>query len=243
MKFLPLLRVRTIRAADATAPLLRELWELRRELIDVQPGVALDDDYASFCSFFAGPDARISLIVSRAGRIEGFLGWHVRALRVAGRRHAIIDSDYFFVRVALRGHVVMTALALHCFAGALLHAQALRLSIAGHGYPASVLSGARFASRVCFPGDPGLADWERAAMAHFVSRFCGASYDPERGLVRMRTLPHPPPRRSRSPALRSLLARFESYNPRWSEGYGLPYLIHIDLGSIAAGGLHFLRRD
>ena len=213
------------------------LCELRKALIHVQPEVAPEDDYASFRSFFTGETARVTLICARDGAIEGFLGWHVRALDLPASRVAVIDSDYYFVKPSLRGHLVLTEVALGCYIRAALHARCRRVVIVGHGYPASVLSGGRFSQRVRFLQDPDLQPWERDAMHHFAERFCGASFNRGRGIVRMRTRPVEPRRVPRSPIARDTLARFETYNPDWERGYGLPYIVHMSPGSIARGAL------
>jgi hypothetical protein len=239
MKLTPPLHIRSMRAGEAEERLFIELWTLRRSLIDMKPEVGDEADYAAFRSFFAGDEARISLICGRDSEICGFLGWHARPVEVPGARMVIIDSDYYFVQPSLRGHVVLVGLALDCYVrGAARHLRP-RAAIVGHGYPSSVLSGARFSDRVRFPRDEDVEPWEREAMRQFAERYCGESYDRERCLVRMRTIPAEPRRLPRSPGARDLLARFERHDPRWAEGWGLPYIIHLSPGSIARGALRF----
>lgn len=237
MRIFPPLRVSTIRASQADEALFRALCALRRTLVRIQPGVDLEADYASFRSFFRGDSARLTLIRSTRGEIEGYLGWHVRTLSTPEGRVGVIDSDYYFVKPELRGHVALSKVALTCFLHAALHSQSGRVVIVGHGYPASVLSGLRFSERVRFPQDEDLRDWERDAMQHFAERFCGASFDRDRAVIRMRTTPVEGRRVPGSHAARSAFARFERYNPDWLRGFGLPYLIHLSPGSIARGAV------
>lgn len=239
MKFRPHLHIRHVHARDEGEPLFIELWELRRRLITVKPETTMEADYSAFRSFFTGADAQISLICARDGAIQGFLGWHTRLLDVPGGRMVIIDSDYFFVKASLRGHVVMAETALGCFVRSAAHYRQIRVAIVGHGYPSSVLSGARFSSRVRFPQDADVAAWEQEAMSQFCERYCGESFDRERGLVNMRTIPAEPRRTPRSAQAREVFARFESHNPRWPEGWGLPYVIHLSPKSIMHGALRF----
>jgi hypothetical protein len=235
LRFTPLLHLRVLRAEEADEALFVSLWQLRRSLVDLKPGVGDDEDFASFRSFFRGKEARISMIAERSGAIAGFLGWHVRLLRAPGAEVVIIDSDYYFVKPSLRGHVVLSGVILDCFARAAIRFGKARFAIAGHGYPASVLSGARFSDRVRFPKDSDLEPWELEAMHAFADRFCGESFDRQKGIVTMRTIPKEPRKPPRSAKGRELLARFESYDPHWPEGFGLPYLIHVSLGSIVKG--------
>jgi hypothetical protein len=233
------LRVRVVRASALAESTFVRLWQLRGELIDVEAG----DDYAAFRSFFVGDEARVTLIFDRTSDegIRGFLGWHLRPLDTDTGRVAIIDSDYFFVESALRGHPVMLGVVMGCYLHAALAYRTRRAAIVGHGYPASVISGARFSARVRFLQDPDVAAWEHAAMLQFTERFCGSAFDQHAGLVRMRTRPRESSRTPRDVRARELLARFESYNPNWTQGFGLPYLIHVSPGQILAGALRIAR--
>jgi hypothetical protein len=213
------------------------LWKLRCSLIELKPDVKLDEDYASFRGFFSEPGARCSVLRDRDKTIHGFLGWYDRSTSVDGATVGVIDSDYFFMNPRYRGRPEMTHVALGPCARVALKHRARRVVIVGHGYPASVLSGSQFSSRVCFMQDGDVRPWERDAMRRFIDRFCPSSYDPRSGLVKMRTVPPRPARPPRSRGTRALLARFEQHNPRWTEGWGLPYLIHMTPGSIARGAL------
>jgi hypothetical protein len=185
----PRLRVRVVRASTATESLFIRLWQLRRELIELQADVPEHDDYASFRSFFIGDEARVTLIIDRKCLharvpglkcdecIRGFLGWHLRPLDTDAGRVGIIDSDYFFVETALRGHPVMLSVVIACYLHAAWAYRTGRVAIVGHGYPASVISG----------------------------------------------------------------ARFESYNPNWAQGWGLPYLIHVSPTEILVGALRIAK--
>jgi hypothetical protein len=239
MRFTPHLHIRDVRAGDAQESLFIELCTLRRSLIDLKPGVSDEADYAAFRSFFANEDARITLMCNTSGAIEGFLGWHMRPLDAPGVRVVVIDSDYFFMKASLRGHAVLTQTALNTYVRSAWRYRRAGAVIVGHGYPSSVLSGSRFSDRVRFLQDRDVAPWEREAMLHFVERYCGDSFDREPGLVQMRTIPAEPRRLPRSARARAVYARIERYNPHWTEGWGLPYVIHLSPASIAKGALRF----
>jgi hypothetical protein len=139
------------------------------------------------------------------------------------------------MKSSLRGHFMMSALAFDCYARGALEFKNPRVTIVGHGYPSSVLSGGKFSDRVRFLQDADATSWEREMMNSFVERFCPQSFDQDRGIVRMRTIPKESRKLPRSAKARETLARFEAYNPNWSAGFGLPYLIHYTPASIAMG--------
>lgn len=241
MKLTPILRLEVVRASALAESDFVELWQLRRRCIEVQAEVSDARDYAVFREFFAAADARVTRIVGLGGRVHGFLGWHLRAIEVAGMgRVAIVDSDYFFVEADLRGHVVMSGVALACYlAGALTH-RCARVVIVGHGYPSSVMSGARFSDRVVLLGERELEGWEREAMLHFAATHVGAGFEPASCRVRMRTRPFERRRVPRRASARALLDRYEAINPGWEAGVGLVYAIHLTPRSLLGGSLSLL---
>lgn len=237
MRITPWLHVRTLRAADADEALFRRLCALRRQLVHVQPDVDLAADYAAFRSFFDGDSARVTLIETGTGELQGYLGWHVRVQQGPQGRVGVIDSDYYFVKPEVRGHLVLAQVAMSTYLQAARLARSTRVVIVGHGYPASVLSGLRFSGRVRFPQDTDVDAFERGAMHRFARQFCGDAFDAERQLVKMRTTPAEGRREPRTPAARAVFSRFERYNAEWLRGFGLPYIIHLTPGSIARGAM------
>lgn len=242
MKLTPFLRLEVVRASALAESDFVGLWQLRRRCIEVQAEVPEARDYAVFREFFAAPDARVTRIVGLGGGVHGFLGWHLRAIEVADLgRLAIVDSDYFFVEPDLRGHVVMSGVALACYlAGALTH-RCARVVIVGHGYPSSVMSGARFSGRVVLLGEAELEVWERDAMLHFAATHVGEGFESATCRVRMRTRPLERRRVPRRASARALLDRYEALNPTWEAGFGLVYAIHLTPRSLLRGSLASLR--
>lgn len=242
MKINPFLYLRVVPTKDADESFLKTLWLLRQNLIDLKPGVTSESDFASFYDFFKTPDNWVTLIQSRDGTIRGFLGWRIRSTKVGNDRFVIIDSDYYFIEPAIRGHVILTPTVMSCYIAGVWQFKSFNAVIVGHGYPASVLSGARFSERTRFLQDADVEPWEREAMLQFAQRYCRSSFDPESGLVDMRTKPRESRQEPRTRKGREIFARYEKYNPNWTEGVGLPYLIHLAPKSILAGGLQLTKR-
>jgi hypothetical protein len=215
--------------------MLEELFELRRTLIDLRADVRIEDDFASFRLFLKGDGARVTLMRQTDGTIAGFLGWYAREASIPKGRIVAIDCDYFFMKSSFRGHFMMSALAFDCYARGARQFRNTRVAIVGHGYPASVLSGGRYSDRVRFLQDPDATSWEREMMYSFADRFCPQSFDRDKGIVRMRTVPKESRKVPRSAKAREILARYEAYNANWPDGFGLLYLIHYTPVSIGRG--------
>lgn len=242
MKFAPLLSLRVVPTDHADESFLKTLWLLRQKLIDLKPNVTSQSDFASFHDFFKTRDTWVTLIQAHEGTIRGFLGWRTRLMQFGNDRFVIIDSDYYFIERAIRGHVILTPMAMSCYLAGVWQFKSFRAVIVGHGYPSSVLSGARFSHRTRFLQDADIEPWEREAMLQFAQRYCRSSFDAKRGLVDMRTKPRESRQEPRTRKGQEILARYERYNPDWTEGVGLPYLIHLAPKSILAGGVQLTRR-
>lgn len=237
MRFTPWLNLQTFPASHVDESMYQQLCALRRTMIQLQPGVDLVADYVAFRGYFEGERAHVTVLRSRSGRLEGFLGWHVRVIQTPEGRVGVLDSDYYFLKPELRGHTILANVALGCYLKAAHVGRSGRVVIVGHGYPASVLSGLRFACRVSFLQDQGLLSWEREVMLHYATQFCAGSFDEHRQLVRMRTFPVEGRREPRTRAAKTAVSRFERYNPSWQAGVGLIYLLHWSPGSILRGAL------
>jgi hypothetical protein len=237
MRFTPRIHLDTLVAAQVDSAVLMELFELRRGLVDLRPDVRIEDDFESFRLFLTSDGAQVSLMRGSDDTIAGFLGWYAREVHIPDGRIVAVDCDYFFMKSSLRGHFMMSALAFDCYARGALAFRNPRVAIVGHGYPSSVLSGGKFSDRVRFLQDADATSWERKMMHSFVDRFCPQSFDQDKGIVRMRTIPKESRKLPHSTKSRETLARFEAYNPNWAAGFGLPYLIHYTPASIAMGTL------
>lgn len=237
MKLTPWLGIRHLRAADAKEPLFEELWRLRRSLINLKPEVTPEADYAAFRSYFADPDTQVQLYCTADGAIQGFFAWHLRPSEELSAPVAVADGEYYFVKPAFRDHIVKIRVAAECVARVVARCRRPRLVLVGVAYPTSCIAAARFSRRVRCPMDPDIEPWERRVLLRVTEELCGASFDQERGVVRMRTIPAEARRTPRSGLGRETLAWYESHNPRWTEGWGLPVMIHLSPGSVLQGAL------
>ncbi|HRI72820.1 MAG TPA: hypothetical protein PK156_51640, partial [Polyangium sp.] len=213
MRFTPRLHLDTLHGPEIDASLLAELYALRRDLIDLRPDVREEEDFASFQRFFTSDGARVTLMRQSNASIVGFLGWYAREVPISQGNRVAIDADYFFMKSSLRGHFMMSALAFDCYARGALEFKNPHVAIVGHGYPSSVISGGRFSDRVRFLQDADVTSWERDVMVAFAERFCAQSFDREKEIICMRTLPRESRRLPRVAKAREILARFEAYNP------------------------------
>jgi hypothetical protein len=234
VRFSPWLRTQRIRAAEAPEALLEELWRLRLSVIDLRPEVTREADYAAFRSFFDG-DVEILVHRTADGHAQGFYGWRADRIETPVGPRILVEMEYGFIKPAFRSHAAL----LMGLAGLVLRVTARHRSskcvFIGAGYATGLLSLARIAHRIVCLKDAEIERWERELLCHFLDSHFADTFDRERGLVRMRTLPKEVRREPRTPEGRAWLAWYESHNPHWTEGWGLPVLIHIDLRAFVAG--------
>jgi hypothetical protein len=205
----------TAAPAELDEAALREAWRFRGGFVDLKPGVAPEDDYQAF----------------RATLLRGKLLWRMRddagGLRAmimaivepgehAGRPYVHLEFEYAFFDRAFRRSLASRLLFISTILRALAQARGRPVYLVAATYPAGALSLGEFFP-LWMPGaEAGMSAWERGLRAAIGGACKG--YDPETGLVTMRTLP----RERRPPSRPAARASWDVYVrgcPRWSEGF------------------------
>lgn len=79
-------------------------------------------------------------------------------------------------------------------------------------------------------GEPELPTEAAELVDTFVPTLFGASWWPERQLVRMRTIPQP--YTPSSPITAAILQRYERHNPDWRDGFAVLNVTPLTLGNV-----------
>lgn len=201
---------------------LRQLWELRLELIDLKPEVAPEQDWEKFLRTVRG----CSLVI-RMWDGPALLGFYVLFQFdgvVQGHRYRWLGTEYGFIRPAWRRHPWIALQYLRVMAHCWSRRPGVRHYIGGIGYPTGAMSLTSIQPRLLLWGDEGLTPMEEQIFARMLELFAPKGMTPQG--VWMPTLPsalHPRwlKRHGASPEL----ARFLERSPHWEQGYGWPTLV------------------
>lgn len=227
------------RTTSLTDDEVRALWRFRLTLVDLKPTVSQEQDYASFSKDLRWPGW--VWILRDEGEVAGFFLQRGVPLEWDGRALLCLLPEYGFLAPHLRGHPVLP-LASAAITVLSLGAHPLRPKyVAASTYPPGYIAFRRVIEPFWTLHDPTLPAWEKGLLQHLASRVSASSYDPETGVVTMRTIP----RVDREPAAPDSRALWDDYaraNPRWREGYGLFFMFPLDAGLLARVALHGLQR-
>lgn len=208
---------------DATKlddPLLRRMWRLRLQFMDLKPGVVEEDDFRSFARFFREGKYGV-LFRESSGRLVGFFGVELSLRTAQGQRYLAMVMEYAFMEEAYQGHPAMLWARIDVSLRVLLHNPWIPKYAFGLTYPATAVTLHNAYPGVVALGEPGLTDFQREALLDHARRAGGGRFHPSSHLVPMNTIPKTKARIPRSKAHREAYASFVRLNPQWQQGYCL----------------------
>jgi hypothetical protein len=214
-----------------TPELCRRLWRLRLENIALRDDIDPEDDYRAFAKYFMDGTIAITLW-SRPDVLEGFVGWNVKALSFDGQEYERVVAEYAFINPRYRGQPEFKMACVLAALRTVLRAPSKPRFLMGVAYPSSFITVKVMFRRVSTLRSPNISRFERKILEAFTREECGESEGVGKGIVRMRTVPKVPERKSRRPEVQAAFAEYESLNPNWKEGHGLPTVVTLDNPSI-----------
>lgn len=206
------------------------MYSLRARFMALKPEVRPDDDRALFAAWLRAPGETVALARDRAGDIQVFIEMNSRVVEHRGREHLLLYGNFIFASEAYRNH---PAYVLGNFANLAVHLRRHpipRVLWLTALYPPSFVAGVRTFRTNWVVGEPGLPAEVVELVDTFVPTIFGASWWPERRLVRMRTIPRP--YTPSSPVTEAILRRYEAQNPNWREGFAVLNVTPLTLGNL-----------
>jgi len=224
---------------DMSEPVLRELWELRLELLTLTR--TREEDWATFRSYVVGPDRCLFAFRDTDGKAQGFFTIAFMPLDIGRRRLLLMYSKYFYFRRDYRGHPKTMMAPWRLLPMGLRRYGMRSLHFVTTAFPQSYVSLYRSSGRVWSLRDADTPDWKREALRAFASAFCSADFDEDTGLVGGANVADSDSV-ARSDEARRLTAVYESLNPDWRQGYTLPILFSVDARLVGYNLSRILRR-
>ena len=233
------LRSRMLPSEEVPEDLLRELWELRLEMLTLTR--SREQDWQEFRAAVVGPDRLVFVFADPDGTAQGFFTIAMLPVDVTGRRLLLMFSKYFYFRPAYRGHPrtilapwALLPLALRRFGPRSLH-------FVTTAFPQSYVSLTRTAGRTWSLRQDATPGWAREALVAFGEAFYPDSFDAERGVVSGANVADSSSV-ARSAEARRLAERYEELNPDWRDGISLPILFSVDARLVRHNAARVLRR-
>lgn len=204
---------------------LRELWQLRVDMLDLQRTPEEDWDY--FRSFVTRPDSAVLTFCSPDGRAQGFFTIAFMPVDHLGSKGLLLYSKYFYFREGYRGHY-MTILAPWVLLPIGVRDYGLRsVHFVSTTFPQSFVSLSRSAGNVRTLADRETTPWQREALLGFVRSLYAAEFDETRGVIVGQNVVDTPSL-PKSDEARALHSRYEQLNPTWRQGHTLPIIFSVD---------------
>lgn len=206
------------------------MWALRARFMALKPDVRPEDDRALFAAWLRAPGATMAVARDRAGDIQAFIEMNSRVVEHDGRKHLLLYSNLVFASEAYRNHPAYVLGNLGNLAVHLRRHPTTRALLFTALYPPSFVAAVRTFPTNWVAGEPELPPEAAEMVDTFVPTIFGASWWPERRLVRMRTIPQP--YRPSSPTTTAILQRYEQQNPDWRDGFAVLNVTPLTLGNV-----------
>lgn len=218
---------------------LRELWQLRVDMLELHKSPEADWEY--FRAFVTRADSAILAFVSPDGRAQGFFTIAFMPVEHLGTKGLLLYSKYFYFREAYRGHY-MTILAPWVLLPIGLRDFGLRpLHFVSTTFPQSFVSLSRSAGNVRALASADITPWQHAALRGFVRELYPDDFDETRGVVCNQNVVDTGSMPRSEEAL-TLHAEYERLNPTWREGHTLPIIFSVNGTLVRTVARRTLRR-
>jgi len=205
---------------------------LRGQFMQLRADVDPAEDRRRVEAWLRAPGCSVALGHDRAGKLQTLIEKNGRRVEFGGRSHVVWTSNHIFAAREYRKHPANT-LGNFMNLGALVRRLGVRdgVSLIAALYPPSYITAIRAIPRLWIVGT-GDAPPELDALAqHAAGEAFGESWLPGPRLIRMRTVPEDLVPRSAEG--RALLARYETHNPSWREGYGVLVVTPLSVVNLA----------
>lgn len=206
------------------------MYGLRARFMALKPEVCPENDRALFAAWLRAPGATVAIARDRAGEIQVFIEMNSRVVEHGGRKHLLLYANLVFASEAYRNHPAYVLGNLGNLAVHLRRHPTTRALLFTALYPPSFVAAVRTFPTNWVAGEPELPAEAAELVDTFVPTIFGASWWPERRLVRMRTIPQP--YAPSSPVTTAILQRYEARNPDWRDGFAVLNVTPLTLGNV-----------
>lgn len=222
------LDIRVVEGARLSDADIDGMYGLRARFMALKPEVRPEDDRALFAAWLRAPGATVA--IARDREIQVFIEMNSRVVEHGGRKHLLLYSNLVFASEAYRNHPAYVLGNLGNLAAHLRRHPTTRALLFTALYPPSFVAAVRTFPTNWVAGEPELPPEAAELVDTFVPTIFGASWWPERRLVRMRTIPQP--YTPSSPITAAILQRYEARNPDWRDGFAVLNVTPLTLGNV-----------
>lgn len=234
------LRVSIVEGANAGDTLLREMWRLRLDFLNLTIPEA--EDWRKFSGFCTRPNTLLINFFDEAGGLQGYFTFSFNPVEHENRKALLIHSKYYYVRPAYRGHSKITSAAWRLLPGIFRRFGLRRIYFVAFSFPTSFVSLSRTFGRVLTVQDEQTPAWEKTILENFARSLTNQDWDEQRKLIVNQNVPIGEDRPV-TPSVQQLHSQYLSINPDWMSGISLPIMMKFDWATIKSVLHTSLRRS
>ena len=212
------LSIKHIPSKEISNELCKILWNVRLLNVNLNPNVSHEKDFQDFQKYICDHSTTVATFWDPKQELQGFYGVNVRKSSFDGKLYQQVYIEYGYMNKEYRRRPEMNISILLIGLKILWTGIGRTIYAVGVAYPSSYIKIKSAVDVYTLHGE--ISRSHKEILNRFLAEHCSDSFDSQKKLVKMRTLPHPVP--VNSPKMQQMFSEYESLNQLWRDGYGLP---------------------
>jgi len=223
------LRSKIIEGASAPEQVLRDMWQLRLDFLNLS--ISRDEDWLKFSAICKRENTLLITFYDQNDDLQGYYTFAFCPIEHENRKALLVHAKYYYVRPAFRGHPKITSSSFKLIPGIIWRFGFRQIYFAAFSFPTSYVSLSRTFGGVMAIQNASTPEWEKAVLEDYTSAQTGNDWDKKQKLIFNQNIPIGEDRPA-SESVKELSLQYQSMNPNWSDGISMPIMMKFDLATI-----------
>ncbi len=223
------LTAKIIEGASAPERILRDMWRLRLDFLNLS--ISEEEDWLKFSEICKRHNTLLITFVDKQGELQGYYTFAFNPTEHQQKKALLIHAKYYYVRPAYRGHPKITSSSWKLLPGMIWRFGFRQIYFVAFSFPTSYVSLSRTFGRVMAIQDAGTPDWEKVVLEDYAASQTGEDWDQKQKLIINQNIPVGE-NRPTSNNIEDLRLQYLSNNPNWTSGISMPIMMKFDFATI-----------
>mgnify|MGYP000367810989 FL=1 len=223
------LKSRIIEGASAPEKVLRDMWQLRLDFLNLS--ITKDQDWLKFSAICKRENTLLITFYDHDDVLQGYYTFAFCPVAHENRKALLVHAKYYYVRPAFRGHPKITSSSFKLIPGMIWRFGFRQIYVVAFSFPTSYVSLSRTFGGAMAIQNESTPDWEKTVLEDYASSQTGNDWDNKQKLIFNQNIPIGEDRPA-SDNVKDLNLQFQSMNPDWKDGISMPIMMKFDLATI-----------
>lgn len=223
------LKNKIVEGASAPEKILRDMWQLRLDFLDLS--ISRDEDWLKFSAICKRKNTLLITFYDQNDDLQGYYTFAFCPVAHQNRKALLVHAKYYYVRPAFRGHPKITSSSFKLIPGMVWQFGFRQIYVVAFSFPTSYVSLSRtFGGAMALQND-STPEWEKAVLEYYASSQTGSDWNKKQKLIFNQNIPIGEDRPA-SDSVKDLNLQYQLMNPNWKDGISMPIMMKFDLATI-----------